>query len=175
MLAAAMFFAAVIDAAPVAAQRTDTVVAAAATRPPLTPRRAFFYSFIAPGYSQTRLGRHKAAAAFMLTEAISIAMIRESASNVAEARRIENDTVVVAYVDPSGLPVIISAPPLFGDQDVRARRAHLEDWAALLVANHLFAGADGFVAAHLWDVPTRLGLRVWPRGGGAVISANFKW
>jgi predicted branched-subunit amino acid permease len=175
-MAAAMFFAAVVSASPLVAQRTDTVtMTAAATRPPLTPRRAFFYSFIAPGYSQTRLGRHKAAAAFMLTEAISIAMIRESASNVAEARRIENDTLIVSYVDPSGLPVIISSPPLFGDRDVRARRAHLEDWAALLVANHLFAGADGFVAAHLWDVPTRLSLRAWPRGGGAVVSANFKW
>ena len=171
-----MCFAAVGGSSPLAAQRTDTVVTAAApARPPLSPRRAFFYSFIAPGYSQTKLGRHKAAAAFMLTEAISIAMIRESGANVAEARRTQNDTLIVSYVDPGGLPVIVTAPPFFSDRDVRARRAHLEDWAALLVANHLFAGADGFVSAHLWDVPSRLGLRVWPRGGGAVVSANFTW
>jgi hypothetical protein len=58
---------------------------------------------------------------------------------------------------------------------VRARSAHVEDWIALLVANHLFAGADAFVAAHLWDVPARLGLRVVPRAGGTTVSASFRW
>lgn len=157
------------------AQRVDTVARVAPLKPPITPRRAFFYSFLAPGYSQTVLGRHKAAAAFMLAEAISLAMIRESAADVNEARRTENDTLIVTYVDGSGQAIPTKAPPFFSDRDVRARRAHVEDWAAFLVANHLFAGADAFVAAHLWDVPQRLGFRVYPRGGGAVVSASFKW
>src|SRR5215208_2999633 len=71
-------------------------------KPPLTPRRAFFYSFLAPGYSQSKFGRHKAATSFILVEAISLAMIRESGADVHEARRMVNDSVIVSYVDASG-------------------------------------------------------------------------
>jgi hypothetical protein len=144
-------------------------------RPPITPRRAFFYSFLAPGYSQTVLGRHKAAAAFLLVEAISLGMIRESAADLHEARRTANDTIIVSYVGPTGAFEIVKAPPQFSDNEVHTRQAHVEDWIALLIANHLFAGADAFVAAHLWDLPARMGLRVLPRGGGAVVSAAIKW
>jgi hypothetical protein len=142
-------------------------------RPPLTPRRAFFYSFLAPGYAQSVLGRHKAATSFVLVEAITVAMIRESAADLHEARRMVNDTIVVSYVDASGNPGTVVAPPRFADADVHTRAAHVEDWIALLVANHLFAGADAYVAANLWDVPARLGLRMLP--GGAVLSASLKW
>ncbi|HET9728033.1 MAG: hypothetical protein ACM3SX_01135 [Deltaproteobacteria bacterium] len=142
-------------------------------RPPLSPRRAFFYSFLAPGYSQSVLGRHKAATSFVLVEAITVAMIRESAADLHEARRMANDTVVVSYVDASGNPSVVALPPRFGDADVHTRAAHVEDWIALLVANHLFAGADAYVAANLWDVPARLGLRMLPHG--AVLSASIKW
>jgi hypothetical protein len=164
-----------LAASPAAAQRTDSVARPLVLQPPITPRRAFFYSFLVPGYSQTVLGRHKAAAAFLLVEAISLAMIRESAADVHEAKRTENDTLIISYLDGNGLPVIRTAPPRFTDKDVRTRRAHIEDWAALLVANHLFAGADAFVAANLWDLPQRIGLRILPRDGGAVVSASFKW
>jgi hypothetical protein len=142
-------------------------------RPPLSPRRAFFYSFLAPGYSQSVLGRHKAATSFLLVEAITVAMIRESAADLHEARRMVNDTVVVSYVDASGNPNVVALPPRFGDADVHTRAAHVEDWIALLVANHLFAGADAYVAANLWDVPARLGFRMGPHG--AVLSASLKW
>src|SRR5262245_10485886 len=58
------------------AQRADTSrvarPAAGAVKdpfaPPLTPRRAFFYSFLAPGYSQSVMGRNKAATGFLLFE-----------------------------------------------------------------------------------------------------------
>lgn len=164
------------------AQRPDSVRRAPAAevstpgdslRPPLTPRRAFFYSFLVPGYSQSVLGRHKAAASFVLVEAITVAMIRESAADLHEARRMVNDTVVVSYVDAAGSPGLVVAPPRFGDADVHTRAAHVEDWIALLVANHLFAGADAYVAANLWDVPARLGFRMFPHG--AVVSASLKW
>jgi hypothetical protein len=152
-------------------------IPAAALQPPVTPRRAFLYSFLLPGYSQARLGRNKAAAAFMLVEAISVAMIRESGADVHEARRTANDSVVVSYVDDQGntLAKPIVAPPRFDNAYVRTREAHVEDWAALLVANHLFAGADAFVAAHLWDVPARLGLRILPQSGRTTMSASFRW
>jgi hypothetical protein len=143
-------------------------------RTPIGPRRAFVYSFLVPGYSQSVLGRNKAAAAFLLVEAISLGMIRESAADRHEARRIENDTLIVSYVDASGSAGRITAPPHFNDGYVHTRAAHVEDWIALLVANHLFAGADAFVAANLWDVPARLGFRLLPNGGH-VVSASFKW
>ena len=142
-------------------------------RPPLSPRRAFFYSFLAPGYSQSVLGRHKAATSFVLVEAITVAMIRESAADLHEARRMVNDTVIVSYNDASGSATAVTVPPRFGDADVHTRAAHVEDWIALLVANHLFAGADAYVAANLWDVPARLGFRMFPHG--AVLSASLKW
>ena len=34
---------------------------------------------------------------------------------------------------------------------MRARRTHLEDWLAAVIFNHLFSGADAFVAANLAD------------------------
>ena len=164
------------------AQRPDStrVVPADTTpadsiKPPLTPKRAFFYSFLAPGSAQSILGRHKAAAGFLLVEAISLIMIRESAADVHEARRIANDTLVVSYVDEFGNPAtpVITAPPQFTTNYVHAREAHVEDWIALLVANHLLAGADAFVAANLWDVRAHLGLRVAP--GSAALTASVGW
>ena len=142
-------------------------------RTPIGPRRAFFYSFLVPGYSQSVLKRNKAATLFMLVEAISIAMIRESAADVHEARRMGSDSTIVSYVDEAGQPVRIVAPPRFNDAYISTREAHVEDWIALLVANHLFAGADAYVAANLWDVKGRLAIRAVPHG--AVLGASFTW
>ncbi|HEX4684647.1 MAG TPA: hypothetical protein VH277_18150 [Gemmatimonadaceae bacterium] len=165
-----------LAALPLCAQRPDSTRAAnvpavpdSLVNPPISPRRAFFYSFLAPGYSQARLGRNKAAAAFMLVEAISISMIRESAADAHEARRFANDSVVVGY-NTAGTPTF--DVPRFTSKEVRTRDAHVEDWAALLVANHLFAGADAFVAAHLWDVGVKLGLRRTPNG--TALTAAFR-
>lgn len=143
-------------------------------RPPLTPRRAFLYSFLAPGYSQSVFGRHKAATIMLLVEGVSLAMIRESGADVAEARRMARDSIVVSYTAAAD-----SARPVYGksrfDADyVKVRRGHLEDWLALLVGNHLFSGADAFVAANLWDVPAQLAVRPAPRGG-ATVSASISW
>jgi hypothetical protein len=138
--------------------------------PPISARRAFFYSFLVPGSAQSILGRNKAAAAFMLVEAICISMIRESGADVHEARRMANDTLIVSYVDPSGNPAVTTAPPRFGSAEIRTREAHVEDWAALLVGNHLFAGADAFVASHLWDVPVHVGMRLAPGGRGLALA-----
>lgn len=167
----------------VAAQRPDTVarripiplvhVAADSLTPPISPRRAFLYSFLLPGFAQSILRRHRAGATFVLVEAISLAMIRESAADVHEARRLEGDSIVVSYVDASGNPGIVRGPPKFDDKYVHTRQTHVEDWAALLVANHLFAAADAFVAANLWDVPARLAMRLQPHG--AVVSASVTW
>src|SRR5215470_14004600 len=89
-------------------------------RPPISARRAFFYSFLVPGSGQAILGRNKAAAAFMLVEAICISMIRESGADVHEARRLANDSVIVSYVDANGNPAIVTAPPRFGSAEIRS-------------------------------------------------------
>jgi hypothetical protein len=155
-------------AVPVAAQiPTDSLV------PPITPRRAFVYSFLVPGSAQGILRRHKAAAAFLFVEAVSLSMIRESGADVHEARRTQNDSIVVSYVDETGNSTVIKSAPRFDNAYVHTRAAHVEDWIALLVANHLFAGADAFVAAHLWDVGPRLALRRMP--GGTALVASIKW
>ncbi|HEY4219666.1 MAG TPA: hypothetical protein VGM67_21185 [Gemmatimonadaceae bacterium] len=142
--------------------------------PPISPGRAFLYSFLLPGSSQSILGRHKAGAAFVFVEAVTLGMIRESAADVHEARRLAGDSTVVSYVDAAGNPLLFKAPRQFNDAYIQTREAHVEDWIALLVANHLFSAADGFVAAHLWDVRARLAMRALP-GGGASIAASFAW
>jgi hypothetical protein len=143
-------------------------VSADSLRPPLSPGRALVYSMILPGYGQAVLGRHKAATGFLLAEAISLAMIRESAADVHEARRTANDTIVVSYVNANGAAALTTDSSRFNSAYVRTRHAHVEDWTALLIANHLIAGADAFVAANLWDVPVRVGLRTLSSGATAL-------
>jgi len=160
------------------AQRRDTAAVrpvplspgapADSVRPPLSPGRALLYSMILPGYGQAALGRHKAATGFLLAEAVTLAMIRESAADVHEARRTANDTIVLSYVDANGLAALTTDSSQFNTAYVRTRHAHVEDWTALLIANHLIAGADAFVAANLWDVPVRVGLRTLSSGATAL-------
>lgn len=165
-------------AQPAVAQRADTTQAPAATvmqvRPPLSPRRAFLTSLIAPGYAQSILGRPNAAALFVAAEAVALLMVRESAVELREARRFEEDSVPLFFVNPTtGVPDTIYQLPQYPAALVRARRAHLEDWIAALVANHLIAAADAFVAAHLWDVPIQVGLR---RARNEIaVTARFHW
>ena len=178
-----MAFAALAMGLPVGsarAQRADSARAAAAAipadslRPPISPRRAFVYSFIAPGYGQARLGRHKTAALVMLFEGICISMIRESAADIREARRTAGDTLVLSWTGEGGVPQrTVQAAPYYTADNVRSRRRHEEDWIALLIANHLFAGADAFVAANLWDLPAELSLRATP--DRAALVASITW
>lgn len=176
----------ILVAGPAFAQRPDSArvrrpAAAGPTipdslKPPISPRRAFLYSAIVPGYGQAILGRNKAAGMMLAVEAMAIAMIRESAADVREARRMSGDTVVVSYVDPS-TGASLSSPTLvprrFDPQYVHVRQSHVEDWVAFLLANHLFSGADAFVAANLWELPAELSVRVAP--GGATVGASLAW
>jgi hypothetical protein len=155
--------------APVRAQPRDTL------KPPLSPRRAFLYSALIPGFAQSKLGRNKAAAVMLTVEAMAIAMIRESGADVREARSMSGDSLVVSYVDASGNAVnpTVIVPRHFDTQYVHVRQSHVEDWVAFLIANHLFSGADAFVAANLWDVPAQLQIRAIP--GGASVGAKLTW
>ena len=153
--------------------RVDTSGPRPELQPPLSPRRAFLYSLLLPGYAQSVLGRNRAGALQVAFEAASLIMIRQSAADVREARRMLGDSVPVSFVDDAGRPLAtpryVRTP--YSASLVRSRQSHLEDWIAVLIANHLFSAADGYVAALLWDLPaevsvtstagsTRLGLRL---------------
>ena len=160
---------------PIAKPKSDSVVVPADTvKPPISPRRAFLYSAIVPGSGQAILGRHKAAAVMLLIEGMAIAMLRQSAASVGEARRMSGDSVITSYVNASGDSVPNApVPRRFDSPYVHTRQSQVEDWAAFLIANHLFSGADAFVAANLWELPAQLQIRVTPQG--ASVGAKLTW
>jgi hypothetical protein len=162
------------------AQRTDTARAGATPAParppraPLSPRRAFVASLVAPGYAQSVLGRPNAAALFIVTEAVALLMVRETTIELRQARRLQDDSVALYFVNPqSGARQTIYRPARYPSALVRSRRAHLEDWIAALVANHVIAAADAFVAAHLWDVPVQVGFH--SNDDRSALSVRFHW
>ena len=144
-------------------------------KPPISPRKAFLRSLLFPGSAQNTLGRNKVAAGIIAVEAMSIAMIRESGADVREARRQRGDSLVISYVDDNGNK--LGTPTVerrrFGDDEVSSRRSHVEDWIALLVANHLFAASEAFVAASLWDVNARV--TVSGNRSNLLIGARIEW
>lgn len=160
------------DSARVAPRAAGDTTAHLLPGPPLSPRRAFLYSFVLPGYGQSVLGRPGAGALFVLTESIAIAMWRESKADLDEARRLRRDTIVVIGTDPAtGGP--ITGRNSYDDELIAVRRGHVEDWVAFLIANHLFAAADAYVAARLWDLPSQISVRQGPTG--TRIGARFRW
>ncbi|HUF27562.1 MAG TPA: hypothetical protein VMM18_11345 [Gemmatimonadaceae bacterium] len=185
---AAMLFCGAAVPSPGDAQRIDTVrVGPDAPRgpspvpqPPISPRRAFLSSLAVPGLGQTALDRGVAGAIFVTAEFMSIAMIRKSLADlrIAKAAR---DSIVVGYqrtgeglvvLDSLGRPIPVLEPDPLAAL-VSARRSHLEDWIALLLFNHFFAGADAYVAAHLWEVPVRLSAR--PSRDGVAFGLELAW
>jgi hypothetical protein len=171
------------------AQRADTASAATARiprtvtdtnrgprpalKPPLSPGRAFAYSFLVPGSAQTALGRPRASALFIAFEAMAVTMLRQAQFDLRQARNAGADSVVVSWWDPaSGQTArIVRASPYSSDL-VRSRRAHVEDWVAAIVANHLFSGLDAYVAANLWDVPAELSVR--STGTGTTVGLSVR-
>lgn len=165
------------------AQRIDTTqvtpphahvdtVTRAAPLPPLSPRRAFLYSLLVPGYGQSRLGRPIAGGLFAITESIAIAMLRESRTELSEARLFRQDTLVNIGNDP-GTGTAVLQRTSYNDELISIRRGHVEDWIAFLIANHLFAGADAYVGAHLWDLPSQVAVEATPYG--PAIVARLRW
>ena len=153
----------------------SAVAARARFRPPLTPRRAFIYSAMIPGLGQSRLDRGTAGALFASIELASLVMVRRSLADWREAKRFQADTLPADFTLPSdGKPVpsgqIISR---YSADLVRTRRLHLEDWLAVVAFTHLFAGAEAFVSAQLWDSPVDLSAVPTRSGVGIVASIPF--
>ena len=81
------------------------------------------------------------------------------------------DSLVVIGTDASGRP--ITQRNSYDAELIDVRRGHVEDWVAFLCANHLFAAADAYVAAHLWDLPAQISVR--PGTAGPVVAARLSW
>lgn len=160
-----------VDSARVAVRPAARDTTLPTPQPPLSPRRAFLYSLVLPGYSQSVLGRPAAGALFVLTESIAIAMLRESKADLNQARRLRTDSLIVIGTDAGGQPILQRSS--YDDELISVRRGHVEDWIAFLIANHLFAAADGFVAAHLWDLPSQIGMRQGAQG--TMVTARLRW
>ncbi len=151
-------------------------------RAPISPRRAFLYSLVLPGAGQAKLGRSSAGASFVLVEAIALTLVHRSAEDLRIARRFHGDSMPLSYQintttglvarDTLGNPIVSSwERSRYTTAYVRTRRLHLEDWMALLVFNHLFSGADAFVAAQLWDLPAHID--VSRSANGTTITARI--
>ncbi len=161
--------------APVGAPRADTAAKPRVVRsrdplldPPIAPGRAFLRSFVAPGWGQLKLGRRKSGLVFAAVELGTIAWGVKAYGDLSRAKDARRDSVEVPGSNP---PEFRSAA---NELLINARKLHFEDAVAVLIANHLLAGADAFVAAHLWDLPTRVSMRAMPRGGAALV-ATFRW
>ena len=153
--------------------------------PPISPRRAFLYSLAVPGLGQSRLQRPTSGAVYVALELSAITMLVKSRYDLSIAKRRVKERLVNTYAidDATGLPKTKDGFPVALDSVVnryatpaddqlrsrlKARRLHYEDWVATLAFTHLFAGADAFVSAHLWDLPKQVEIRQLPSGATGI-------
>jgi len=150
-------------------------VLSALRAPPITPKRAFLYSLMIPGLGQSRLDRGTAGALFAAIELGSIAMVGKTTVDLKQARRYSIDSVPANYTVGSDGKIVGTGGfgPQFPVVLVNTRRLHREDWFAALMFNHLISGADAFVAAQLWDVPTSVAVK--PYADGLALVATLRW
>jgi hypothetical protein len=153
-------------------------------RPPISPKRAFLYSLVLPGAGQAQLKRAYATGLFVLIEVTALTILHRSNEDLRIARAFRPDSMPLRYQvdevtgvvarDSVGNPIVAAwERSRYTDAWIRTRRLHREDWVAVLVFNHLFAGADAFVAAQLWDLPGKLSIRATPNG--PMIAASFSF
>ena len=61
-----------------------------------------------------------------------------------------------------------------GSSRANSKRREHEDWLVLLAFNHLFAGLEAYVGAHLADFPGDLRIRAVPGAVGASLSVPVR-
>jgi hypothetical protein len=116
---------------------------------PISPINAFWRSFLLPGWGQARLNRKLTGGIFVAWEGVTIGMSLKTRHELAYLRRTRS-----ARAD-------------------NKRREH-EDWIVLLAFNHLFAGLEAYVGAHLSDFPGDLNIQALPGGVGASVSVPIR-
>jgi hypothetical protein len=128
---------------------SDTLAADTAGFTRISPFNALWRSFLLPGWGQARLNRKLTGGIFVAWEGITLGMSLKTRHELAYLRRTGS-----ARAD-------------------NKRREH-EDWIVLLVFNHLFAGLEAYVGAHLSDFPGDLQVRALPGGFGASVSVPIR-
>ncbi|HEY3280186.1 MAG TPA: hypothetical protein VGJ83_06705 [Gemmatimonadales bacterium] len=108
------------------------------------PMGAFWRSLLVPGWGQAATGRHTTGALFVAWEGVTAMMTLKARQEVNYMKA----THAVA---------------------TKLKRQEVQDWAVLWVFNHLFAGAEAYVSAHLQDFPRDLHLHAVPNGLGISI------
>ncbi len=107
---------------------------------------AFLRSLLLPGWGQAATGRPVAGAVFVTWEGVTAMMTLKAQSET-------------HYLKESG------------SHNLDAKRQEVQDWLVLWIFNHLFAGAEAFVSAHLQDFPRELKVQAFPGGIGVNVPA----
>lgn len=128
-------------AAQVPPQALPRVETASDTVRHVGPIGALWRSLLIPGWGQAATGRHVTGALFAVWEGTTMYMTIKAQQ--------EAD-----YFKTSGAP------------NLQSKRQEVQDWLVLWGFNHLFSGAEAFVAAHLRDFPKDLKLHAVPGGIG---------
>ena len=105
------------------------------------PVGALWRSMLLPGWGQAVTGRNVTGAIFAVWEGTTMYMTLKAEQ---EAN----------YFKAANLP------------NLHAKRQEVQDWLVLWGFNHLFAGAEAYVAAHLRDFPKDLKVQAVPGGVG---------
>ncbi len=115
----------------------DSAAQATQSRPPVSPMGGLWRSLLIPGWGQAKLNRKLTGALFITWEGITLGMSIKTAHELNYLRRT-------------------------GSTSVASKRQEKQDWLVLLAFNHLFAGVEAFVSAHLWDFPEDLEVSAAP-------------
>jgi hypothetical protein len=116
---------------------------------PIKPMNALWRSILLPGWGQARLGRKLTAGILIAWEGTTLGMSIKTRHELAYLRRT-------------------------GSERADDKRREHEDWLVLLGFNHLFAGLEAYVSAHLSDFPADLHLQAVPGGFGGSVSVPIR-
>jgi hypothetical protein len=122
------------------AARPDTLA-----RQYISPSNALWRSMLLPGWGQARLNRKLAAGIFVAWEGVTLGMSLKTRHELGYLRRTNSGRA-------------------------EDKRQEHEDWLVLLAFNHLFAGLEAYISAHLADFPGDLKFEAVPGGVGASLS-----
>jgi hypothetical protein len=115
----------------------------------ISPLNAFWRSFLIPGWGQARLNRKLSGGIFVAWEGVTLGMSLKTRRELRYLRRT-------------------------GSARAEGKRQEHEDWLVLLAFNHLFAGLEAYVSAHLADFPGDLRVEAVPGGVGAAVSLPIR-
>jgi hypothetical protein len=115
----------------------------------ISPMNALWRSMLIPGWGQARLNRKLAAGMLVAWEGVTLGMTLKTRHELEYLRRTNSARA-------------------------EDKRQEHEDWLVLLAFNHLFAGLEAYISAHLADFPGDLGLQAVPGGVGASLSIPLR-